>query len=83
MILVYIKKRLQSHDNTQYSSAFKLFQVTIGNSKCVKNFKFQKDSPMLKYCQKSLNICRLGSLESAFASIEQTKAANAIPLSIE
>ena len=38
---------------------------------------------MLKYCQKSLNNCRFSSLVSAFASIEQTKASNAISLRME
>ena len=38
---------------------------------------------MLKYFQKSLNSCCLSSLESSFASIKQTKAANAISLCIE
>ena len=55
-----------------------MFQVPIGNSKCVENFKFHNDAPMLKYCQKSLNICCFSSLASDFDSIEQTKAKNDI-----
>ena len=38
---------------------------------------------MLKYCQKLLNSCCFSSLLSDFASIEQTKASNYIPLRIE
>ena len=38
---------------------------------------------MLKYCQKSFNRCCFSSLASYFASIEQTKADNAISLCIE
>ena len=53
-------------------------QSPIGNSKCVENFKFYNDAPMLKYCHKSLNSCCLISLAQAFDSIEQTKAANAV-----
>ena len=39
---------------------------------------FHIDAPMLKYCQKLLNSCSFSSLESAFDSIKQTKAFNAI-----
>ena len=46
-------------------------------------FKFYNDAPMLKYCQKLLNICCFSCLVSAFASIEKTKFSNAIPLRIE
>ena len=42
----------QSHDDTQYTNTFKIFQVPIGNSKYVKTFKFHNDSPILKYCHK-------------------------------
>ena len=38
---------------------------------------------MLKYCQKSLNSCCFSSLASAFVSIKQTKATNALLLLIE
>ena len=43
---------------------------------------FHKDAPTLKFRQKSLNSCCFRSLASAFASIEQIKAANAISLCI-
>ena len=46
------KKLFQSHDDTQDTYTFKLFQVPIGNSKCVENVKFHNDAPMLKCCQK-------------------------------
>ena len=72
------KKISHNHDNTQDTDTFKIFQVPIGNSKCVENFKFHNDAQMLKYFQKSLNRCCFSSLESSFASIEKTKAANAI-----
>ena len=51
----FYKKRFHSHDNTQDTNTFKFFQVPIGNSKCVENFKFHNSAPMLKYCQKSFN----------------------------
>ena len=38
---------------------------------------------MLKYCQKSLNSSCFSNLESTFASIEQTNAANDKSLRIE
>ena len=60
-----------------------MFQVPIGNSKYVENFKFHNDTPMLKYCQKSFNSCCFSSLESAFSSIKQTKAYNYIAFRIE
>ena len=47
------------------------------------NFKFHRNAPMLNHCQKSLNSCCFISLDSAFASINQTKASNAISLRIE
>ena len=53
-------------DNT-----FKTFQVPIGNAKCVESFKCQDGAPILKYWQKTLNICCFSSLASAFASIEK------------
>ena len=46
-------------------------------------FKFYSDAPILKYCQMLLNICCSSSLASAFTSIKQTKASNAISLHIE
>ena len=44
---------------------------------------FRSNAPMLKYFQKSLNICCFRSLESDFDSIYQTNAANTISLRIE
>ena len=44
---------------------------------------FHKDAPILSYCQKSLNSCCLSSLASAFASINQSKAADDISLRIK
>ena len=34
------KKPFQSHDDTQDINTSKLFQVPIGNAKCVESFKF-------------------------------------------
>ena len=48
----------------------------------MENFKFHNDALILKCYQKSLNSFCFGSLASAFASIDQTKAANAISLHI-
>ena len=67
------KKIFQSHDNTQYTNTFKIFQVPIGNSKCVENFKFHNDAPMLRYRQRSLNRCCFSCLESAFDSIKKNQ----------
>ena len=44
---------------------------------------FHKDAPTLIFRQKSLNSCCFSSLASAFASIKQIKAANAISLRIK
>ena len=82
MSLIYIKKTFRSHEDTQDTNTFKIFEVPIGNSKCVEFFKFRNDAPMLKYCQKSLNSCCFSSLESEFASIEKTKVANDTTLRI-
>ena len=79
----FYKKKFQSHNYTQDTNIFKFFQVPIGNSKWVKISNFHNDTPMLKYCQKSLNSCFFSSLVSALAIIEQTKDANAISLRIE
>ena len=69
----FYKKVFQSHYNTQDTNTFKSFQVPIGNSKCVENFKFHHDAPMLKYCQKSLNGCCFSNLVSAFVSIKKPR----------
>ena len=79
----FYKNFFQNHDNTQDTNTFKFFQVPIGNSKCVENFKFHNSAPMLKYCQKSFNWCCFGSLFSDFASIKQTKNSNDILLRVE
>ena len=79
----FYKNVFQSHGNTQDTNTFKIFQVPIGNSKCVKIFKFHNDAPMLKYCQKSLKSCCFISLASDFSSIKKIKASNAISLHIE
>ena len=64
------KKPFQSHDDTQDDITFKTFQVPIGNAKCVESFNFQNDAPIIKFCQKTLNIFCFSSLASAFASIK-------------
>ena len=79
----FYEKLFQSHDNEQYTNTFKTFQVPIGNEKVVKSFVFHKDTPILRYCQKTLNICCFSSLVSAFASIKHFKAANAISIRIK
>ena len=79
----FYKKLFQSHYDKQDNITFKIFQVPIGNAKCVKSFKFQNDAPILNYCQKTLNSCCFSSLASAFASIKQFKDANAISMRIE
>ena len=73
----------QRHDDKQDTNTFRIFEVPIGNSKCVKKNNFHSNAPMLKYFKKSLNICCFSSLASYFASIEQTNSENAISLSIE
>ena len=83
MSLIYIKKLFQSHEDTKDINTFRLFQVPIGNTKCVESFKFQNDAPILKYCQKLLNSCCFSSLASVFASINHNKAVDDISLSIE
>ena len=60
-----------------------MFEVPIGNKKCVEEIKFHNKTPMLKYRQNSLNSCCYISLKSYFDSINQTKAVNAIEMHIE
>ena len=56
---------------------------TIGNEKYVQSFKFHNDSPILKYCNESLNSRCFSILASSFDRIKKIKAANAISLRIE
>ena len=79
----FYKKLFQIHDDTQDINTFRIFQVTIGNAKCVESFKFQNDAPILKYCMKSLNICCFSSLALQCACISHNKAFNDISLRIE
>ena len=79
----FYKKLFQSHDNEQDKDTFRTFQVLIGNEKVVKSFVFHKDAPILSYCQKTLIICCLISLESAFACNKHFKAANDIYIRIK
>ena len=79
----FYKKLFQSHDDTQDKNIFKIFQVPIGNAKCVELFKFRIDAPILKYCQKSLNSYCFSSLASTFDSINHNNDANAISMRIE
>ena len=44
---------------------------------------FHKDTPILRYCQKTLNSCCFSSLEPAFDSIKYFKAENAISIRIK
>ena len=60
-----------------------MFEVPIGNTKCVEEMKFHIDALMLKYCQITSNTFCFSSLASAFDSINQTKAANSISMRIE
>ena len=73
-------KLFQSHDDTQDTNKFKSFQIPIENSKSVETFRIHNDAPMLKYCHKLFNSFCFNGWESAFDSIEQTKATNAISL---
>ena len=79
----FYRKLFQNNDNEQEADSFRIFEVPIGNAKVVKSFVFHKDAPILSYCQKSLNSCCFSSLASAFASINQSKAADAISLRIK
>ena len=63
------KHRIQIHSHCLN------FQSEIQN---VWKTKFHSKAPMLKYCQKSLNICCFISLASVFAIVIQTKAENSI-----
>ena len=72
------KKTFQIHNGTQDTNTLKLFQVTIGNSKCVESFKFHNDAPILKYHQMSLNSYCYSSLASVFVVIKQIKTNNYI-----
>ena len=83
MKLTSIKKKFQIHGDTPDTNAFKIFQVPIGNSKCLEIFNFHNDAPMLNYCQKSLNRCFFISLASSLAIIEKPKADTAISFHIE
>ena len=69
----FYTENFQIHDDTQNTNTSKIFQVPIGNLKCVEIFKFHNDAPMLKYFQKSLNSCYFSSLESALSSIEKSR----------
>ena len=48
----FYKKFFHSHDNIQDTNICTFFQFPIVNSKCVENFKFHNDAPILNYCQK-------------------------------
>ena len=79
----FYKKLFQSHDDTQGNNTFKIFQVPIGNAKCVESFKFRIDAPIINYCQKSLNVCCFSSLASDFSSINSNNAANSVSIRVE
>ena len=69
----FYKKLFQSHDDIQDTNIFRSFQVPIGNAKCVESFKFHNDATILRYCQKSLNICCFISLASDFVNIKKSR----------
>ena len=79
----FYKKLFQSLGDTQDTNIFKIFQVPTVNATFVESFKFHNYAPILKYCQKSFNICFFCTLASAFFSIKKIKAGNAISLCIE
>ena len=79
----FYRKIYQRYDKTKDTNTFKMFEFTIGNTKCVEEMKFHSKAPMLKYCQNLLNSCCFSSLASYFDSINQTKSANAIAIHIE
>ena len=70
----FYKRIFQSHDNKQDKDTFKSFQVPIGNAKVVRLFIYQKDAPIIIYCEKTLNSCCFSSLSSAFAIIKHFKS---------
>ena len=65
------------------TNTFKMFEVPIVNTKCVKEMRFHSMTTMIKYRQNSFNICCFSSLASGFDIINKTKAVNAIAMSIE
>ena len=77
------RKIYQIYDKTQDTNKFKMFEVPIGNKKCVEKMNFCSKAPMLKYRQNSSNSCCFSSLASAFDSINQTKSATSISMRIE
>ena len=60
-----------------------MFEVTIGNTKCVEEMKFHSKAPMLKYRQNLLNSCCFSILAPSFDSINKTKASNYTAMRIE
>ena len=64
-------KLIKIHDNTKDTNTSKIFQVPIGNLKCVEKIKVHSDAPMLKYRQKLLNSCCFSILESSFDGIKK------------
>ena len=81
--LISIGKYIKGRKKHKIEINLKLFEVPIGNTKCVEEMKFHIKDPMLKYFQNSLNSCIFGSLSSSFDSINQTKSINAIAMCIE
>ena len=78
-----IRKIFQSHDKTQDTYTFKMFEVLIGRFKLCGKIKFHSKAPMLKYHQNSFDSFCFSGLFSAFSSINQTESLNSIAMRIE
>ena len=83
MNLNYIGTSFRSMIIKKDTNTFKMFEVTIINSKCAENLNLYSDTQMLNYRKKLLNSCCFRSLSSAFDSIKQTNPTNDIVVRIE
>ena len=53
---------------------FQIFRVPIGNAKITRKLQFHPEAPVIKYHQKTYNICYLSSLASSFNCIGYNRA---------
>ena len=59
-------KLYQTKFRGDVTKTFKIFVVSIGNAKITIKLQFRPEAPVIKYHQKTSNICCLSSLVSGF-----------------
>ena len=74
----FLRRMYQTKFRGDYTKAFQMFGIPMGNAKITRRVQFHPAAPLIKYHQKTSNNCCLSSLKSAFHCIKNNRAVPAL-----